>query len=168
MVARPLFAYGGEGDMNSLIAKSLFAIKNNIENIDMFLNPEKVKDYMHVEDFCVNVLRLIDSNIRNQDFNITACNPFNTLEIINMIEEVAEASLENIINWHPETDYLGNHRLTNKKYFQFMETSNSRSLNVGIRESWDSIKNADSEYNPLKYLEEAKDKGIDLKDFFPK
>jgi nucleoside-diphosphate-sugar epimerase len=168
LVVRPLFAYGGEGDMNSLIAKSLFAIKNNIKNIDMFLNPEKIKDYMHVEDFCTNVLKLVNSKVRNQDFNITASNPYNTLEIIGLIEEVSEASLENIVNWHPETDYLGNHRLSNKKYLQFMETSKSRSLKEGIRDSWRSIKNADSEYNPLKYLDEAKDKGIDLKDFFPK
>ena len=33
LVTRPLFAYGGVGDMNSLIAKSLFGIKNNIKNI---------------------------------------------------------------------------------------------------------------------------------------
>ena len=155
LVARPLFAYGGEGDMNSLIAKSLFAIKNNIENIDMFLNPEKIKDYMHVEDFCANVLKLIDSKVRNQDFNITACNPYSTLEIISFIEEVSETSLGNIVKWHPETDYLGNHRLSNKKYLQFMKTSKSRSLKEGIRDSWNSIKNADREYNPLKYLNES-------------
>ena len=35
----------------------------------MFLDPQKIKDYMHVEDFCNSVVRLIDSNIRNEDFN---------------------------------------------------------------------------------------------------
>ena len=168
LVARPLFAYGGEGDMNSLIAKSLFGIKNGIENIDMFLNPEKIKDYMHVEDFCANVLSLINSNIRNEDFNITACNPFSTLEIINMIEEVSGSSLENVIKWHPETDYLGNHRLTNKKFVDFMKYSQSRTLKEGIRQSWDSIKGASDNYNPLVHLSQAKDQDIDLKQFFPK
>ena len=148
LVARPLFAYGGEGDMNSLIAKSLFGVKNNIENIDMFLNPEKIKDYMHVEDFCHSVIRLIDSDVRNEDFNITASNPHNTLEIVNMIEEVTGASLENVVKWYPETDYLGNHRLSNKKFIDFMEFSNTRTLKQGINQSWQSIKDANK--NALK------------------
>ena len=168
LVTRPLFAYGGIGDMNSLIAKSLFGVKNGIENIDMFLDPQKIKDYMHVEDFCSNVVRLINSNIRNEDFNITASNPHNTLEIVSMIEEVTGASLENIVKWYPETDYLGNHRLSNKKFIDFMEFSNSRSLKQGILQSWQSIKDANESYNPLKFLDQAKDKDIDLKQFFPK
>ena len=167
-VTRPLFAYGGIGDMNSLIAKSLFGVKNGIENIDMFLDPQKIKDYMHVEDFCNSVVRLIDSKIRNMDFNITASNPHNTLEIVNMIEEVTGSSLEGVIKWHPETDYLGNHRLSNKKFVEFMKFSNARTLKEGIRQSWQSIKDADKSYNPLKYLDQAKDRDIDLKQFFPK
>lgn len=168
LVTRPLFAYGGIGDMNSLIAKSLFAIKNGIENIDMFLDPQKIKDYMHVEDFCNSVVRLINSNVRNEDFNITASNPHNTQEIVSIIEEVTGASLENIVNWHPKTDYLGNHRLSNKKFIDFMEFSNPRTLKQGIRQSWQSIKDANESYNPLKYLDQAKARNIDLKQFFPK
>ena len=168
LVTRPLFAYGGIGDMNSLIAKSLFGIKNGIENIDMFLDPQKIKDYMHVEDFCNSVVRLIDSDVRNEDFNITANNPHNTLEIVNMIEEVTGASLENVVKWHPETDYLGNHRLSNKKFINFMKFSNPRALKQGIRQSWQSIKDANESYNPLKYLDQARDSDIDLKQFFPK
>ena len=168
LVTRPLFAYGGIGDMNSLIAKSLFGVKNGIENIDMFLDPQKIKDYMHVEDFCNSVVRLIDSNVRNEDFNITASNPHSTLEIVNMIEEVTGTSLENVVKWHPETDYLGNHRLSNKKFIDFMEFSNPRTLKQGILQSWQSIKDADKSYNPLKYLDQARDKDIDLKQFFPK
>jgi len=168
LVARPLFAYGGEGDMNSLIAKSLFGVKNGIENIDMFLNPEKIKDYMHVEDFCANVLSLINSNTRNEDFNITACNPFSTLEIISMIEEISGSSLESVIKWHPETDYLGNHRLSNKKFVDCMKHSQSRGLKEGIKQSWESIKNACDSYNPLVHLNHAKSQNIDLKQIFPK
>jgi len=168
LVTRPLFAYGGEGDMNSLIAKSLYGIKNGIENIDMFLNPEKIKDYMHVEDFCHNVVRLIDSEIRNEDFNITACNPYSTLEIVNMIEEVTGHSLENIVKWHPETDYLGNHRLSNKKFVDFMKYSKAKTLKGGIKQSWESIKDSGEKYNPLKYLNQADKEGVDLKQFFPK
>ena len=167
LVTRPLFAYGGEGDMNSLIAKSLYAIKNEIKNVDMFLNPEKIKDYMHVEDFCYSVVKLIDSKIRNVDFNITAANPYSTLEIVNMIEEVTDRSLSEYIKWHPETDYLGNHRLSNQKFIEFMGFAKTRMLKAGIRQSWHSIQNASEGYNPLKHLNEAKENNVNLKDYFP-
>ena len=168
LIVRPLFAYGGEGDMNSLISKTLYGVKNNINNIDMFLNPEKIKDYMHVEDFCRNVISLIDSDVRNNDFNITAENPLNTYEIVSLMEEVTGQDLSYIIKWHPETDYLGNHRLSNKKFIDFIGSSSSRTLKEGIRQSWQSIKDADDSYNPLVYLNQARSQDIDLKQFFPK
>lgn len=169
LVTRPLFAYGGVGDMNSLIAKTLFGLNNNIENIDIFLNPDKIKDYMHVEDFCNDVMMLIDSDVRNNDFNITAENPHNTREIMSFMEEVTGKDLSSIVKWHPETDYLGNHRLTNKKFKEFMGSTSKRSLKQGIAQSWESIKVSNkSEYNPLKYLEEAKNKDFDLLKHFPR
>ena len=168
LVMRPLFAYGGIGDMNSLISKSLYGIKNNIENIDMFLNPEKFKDYMHVEDFCYSIMQAIDSDVRNEHFNVSAQSPRSTLEIVSTIEEVTGTDLTNVIKWHPETDYLGNHRLSNEKFIKFFKYSKRRFLKQGIKEAWESIKNSNDSYNPLKYLEEAKQKSIDLTTFFPK
>ena len=168
LIVRPLFAYGGEGDMNSLISKTLYGVKNNISNIDMFLNPEKIKDYMHVSDFCYNVIRLMESNIRNDDFNITAENPHNTQEIVSLMEEVTGEDLSRVIKWHPETDYLGNHRLTNQKYVSALGSSRTRSLKEGIRQSWDSIKASDDNFNPLKYLQQARNTDVDLVRYFPK
>ena len=168
LVVRPLFAYGGVGDMNSLIAKSLYAVKNNVQDIDMFLDPEKIKDYMHVEDFCYSVVKLINSDIRNDHFNITAENPLNTSEIISLIEKVTESSLDKIVKWHPNTDYLGNHRLSKQKFKDQTGIVRARSLEVGIMQSWISIASTSSDYNPLKYLEEAKNTGIDLLSYFPK
>jgi dTDP-glucose 4,6-dehydratase len=167
LVTRPLFAYGGEGDMNSLIAKSLYGVKNNKTDIDMFLSPDKIKDYMHVEDFCKGVMMLVDSDVRNNHFNITAENPFNTAEIISQIEEVTGYSLEGVVKWHSETDYLGNHRLSCEKFKNAVGDLNARKLKEGIRQSWQSIKNSGEEYNPLKYLEEAKEKDFDLKVHYP-
>ena len=168
LVVRPLFAYGGEGDMNSLISKSLFCLKNKINSLDMFLNPEKIKDYMHVEDFCSSIMDLIINNILNDDFNITAENPHNTLEIVELIEEVTGFDLKSIIQWHPQTDYLGNHRLSNEKLVSTLGFSRTRNLKEGIKQSWQSIKDANSSFNPLKYLNQAEDQNIDLKQFFPK
>ena len=168
LVMRPLFAYGGEGDMNSLIAKSLYGIKNNIENIDMFLDVEKVKDYMHVSDFCRSIIIAINSNVRNKDFNVSAQNPHTTLEIINMIEDITGKDLSSTIKWHPNTDYLGNHRLSNEKFVKHFGDIGFLDLKAGIRMSWHSINSSKNNYNPLKHLNEAKEKDIDLKDFFPK
>ena len=172
LVMRPLFAYGGIGDMNSLISKTLYSIANNIDNIDMFLDPEKIKDYMHVEDFCYAVMQAINSSVRNDHFNVSAQNPYTTLEIIKMIENVTDTDItakSNKIKWYPETDYLGNHRLTNKKFIDAFVYYKNRFLKEGIKEAWNEIKNAnDEEYNPLKHLDEAKQRDIDLTKFFPK
>ena len=49
-----------------------------------------------------------------------------------------------------------------------MKYSKVKTLKQGIRQSWQSIKDANESYNPLKYLDQAKDRDIDLKQFFPK
>ena len=171
LVMRPLFAYGGHGDMNSLISKTLYAIANDIDNIDMFLDPDKIKDYMHVEDFCYAVMQARNSNVRNEHFNISAQNPHSTMEIVKMIDQITgvNTSQSSKLNWHPKTDYLGNHRLSNKKFIDTFAYSASRFLKAGIKDAWDDIKStASEEFNPLKHLNEAKQRDIDLTTFFPK
>jgi dTDP-glucose 4,6-dehydratase len=168
LVMRPLFAYGGLGDMNSLISKTLYGITNNVKNIDMFLDSTKIKDYMHVEDFCSAVIQAINSNVRNEHFNISAQNPMSTLEIISTIQDITGKYLEDTIKWYPNTDYLGNHRLSNKKFIKYFGDINFKCLKQGIKEVWNEINSNKSGFNPLKYLEEAKEKDIDLTKFFPK
>ena len=48
-----------------------------------------------------------------------------------------------------------------------MGYSTSRTLKEGIRQSWYSIKNSGPDYNPLRYLEEAKQKNMNLEEYFP-
>ena len=167
LVARPLFAYGGTGDMNSLISKTLYAIKNNKDSIEMFLDQEKIKDYMHVTDFCNAVVNLISTGVRNEDFNIAANNPYNTREIVDMMSNVVNQDVSRIINWNPQNDYLGNHRLTSEKYINIVGKLETISLKKGIEQAWKSIKNDNTDFNPLKYVDEAKKEGVNLKNFFP-
>lgn len=168
LVIRPLFAFGGVGDMNSLIAKSLFAVKNNKENVDMFLDPKTIKDYMHVEDFCNAIMMLVNENkIRNEDFNISAENPHTTSDIVSLIEEESNSSLEKVLKWYPENDYLGNHRLSCNKFKNIFPNYTFKTLKEGIRSSKESIFNSKDDYNPLKFLEEAKSKNLNLTEFFP-
>lgn len=168
MIVRPLFAYGGEGDMNSLIAKTIYAALNGHEQIDMFLNPDKIKDYMHVNDYCDAVLTgILTEKCWNNDFNVSVENPYNTQQIVEFIEVSVGKSLKNVIKWHPETDYLGNHRLSSFKFRQLTGWEPKIDLITGIKMSYVSIKNS-SGYDPLIHLSEAKEKNIDLTEFFEK
>tara|TARA_Y100000592_G_C5460066_1_gene313525 strand:+ start:322 stop:1299 length:978 start_codon:yes stop_codon:yes gene_type:complete len=168
LIMRPLFAYGGVGDMNSLIAKTLYAHRKGKKNLDMFLDPNKSKDYMHVEDFCDAVAIACDKGLWGEDFNVSAEEPIPTWKIIDKMSEACGQDLGYILKWHPETDYLGNHVLTSKKFRQRTGWSPSYDFDRGIVKSWRSILSSRGNYNPLEHLEEAKSKGIDLNQFFPK
>jgi dTDP-glucose 4,6-dehydratase len=165
MIIRPLFAYGGEGDMNSLIAKTVYGALNNKTDIDMFLDPNKIKDYMHVNDFCDAVLEAITQNLWGEDWNVAAETPLKTGEIIDMVSNITSLDLSGVLAWHPKTDYLGNHRLSSEKFREASGWYQKVPLEKGIMMSFRSILESEG-YNPLKYLEEAKKKDIDLTSFF--
>lgn len=165
MIVRPLFAYGGIGDMNSLIAKSIYGAINSKTQIDMFLDPTKIKDYMHVNDYCDAVLTAITQGLWYQDWNVAAETPLMTGEIVDLIQEVTHLNLADVVRWHPKTDYLGNHMLTSWKFRKVSGWSPKIDLETGIRMSFESIMTSEG-YNPLKYLEEARQKNIDLTEFY--
>jgi dTDP-glucose 4,6-dehydratase len=167
LVIRPLFAYGGVGDMNSLIAKTFYSfIKNKNRKIDMFLDPTKYKDYMHVEDFCDAVSIACHGDTWNDDFNVSAETPLETGAIIELMSDIVGSDLAGCVNWHTNTDYLGNHRLSSKKFRTSYDWNPSFSLSSGIRTAWESIQKGNDSYNPLKYLDQAKENNIDLTEFY--
>ena len=168
LIMRPLFAYGGVGDMNSLIAKTFYGYKNKEDAIDMFLDASKAKDYMHVEDFCDAVALACHEGLWGNDYNVSAEEPLKTWQIIEKMSGVCGYDLEYILKWHPETDYLGNHILTSKKFREKTGWSPKNTFDKGLIKSWRSILSADSSYNPLSHLQEAREKGVDLNQFFPK
>jgi nucleoside-diphosphate-sugar epimerase len=168
LIMRPLFAYGGVGDMNSLVAKTYYAAVNNIDNIDMFLDPSNTKDYMHVDDFCDAVAFACDVGLWCNDYNIAAETPKNTGDIVKIMSEICGEDLSSRVNWHPETDYLGNHVLSSEKFRNASGWLPKITLEAGLTDSWNSIKNntLDSEYDPLKHLNDAKNRDIDLKQYY--
>ena len=169
-IVRPLFAFGGIGDMNSLIAKTFYCYFAKKSGIDMFLNPNKVKDYLHVNDFCDAVaIVCANENHRGEDYNIAAETPIVTREIVDMMSVIAGEDLNRLINWHPETDYLGHHRLTSRKFKKMTGWFPKFTLDQGLRDAWNSICHAvqdKNSYNPLQYLEEAKEKNVNLLEFY--
>jgi len=170
IVLRPLFAYGGVGDMNSLMAKTFYSSMLP-KKIDMFLDPAKYKDYLHVEDFCDAVALACHHKLFGKDYNIAAETPLITSEIVDLMSRISGQDLKLLIDWKPETDYLGNHRLSTAKFRGDTAWMPKITLEDGLRRSYDSIiknfKNPEKiAYNPLMYLDEAKDKGVDLTKFY--
>lgn len=167
-IVRPLFAYGGLGDMNSLIAKSIYASLND-RSVDMFLDPTKVKDYLHVSDFC-GAVELVCRDIMGPgwgtDWNVAAETPVPASGVVDEIEKNLPGT-RGRIKWHPGTDYLGNHRLSSQKIRTKLGWKPSLDLSQGILQTLEWIRGA-SDYNPLKYLDEAAAKKVDLLQHFPK
>ena len=166
MVIRPLFAYGGVGDMNSLIAKTIYASLTECIELDMFLNPSRIKDYLHVVDFCEAVAHACTEGLWGNDYNVAAETPHVTLKIIEMMTDIVASDIGKIIKWHPETDYLGNHMLSSEKFRKDSGWSPRIDLRDGIRLVHKSIKDNLEDYNPLIYLDRAKDQSIDLTEFY--
>lgn len=169
MIVRPLFAYGGEGDMNSLIAKTIYTELTGSEDLHMFLDPTKIKDYMHVNDFCDAVWECVTTqHCWNEDFNVAAETPYMTGEVVNIISKIMDKDVSGLIRWLPKTDYLGNHMLSSEKIRGATIWKPKISLRQGIAMSYASILNTMGKtgYNPLKYLQEAKSKEIDLTKFY--
>ena len=165
MVIRPLFAYGGDGDMNSLIVKSLYSVANDRRNVDMFLDPTLVKDYLHVDDYCEAVISCCHSQAWREDFNVAAETPHSAGDIVRMISDVTGDDVESRLIWHPGTDYLGNHRLSSVKVRSKVDWSpRFETLRMGVEHIWSNIRTL--RHNPLTHLDEAKRRGVDLLSHF--
>jgi dTDP-glucose 4,6-dehydratase len=165
MVIRPLFAYGGDGDMNSLIVKSLYSVANNRRDVDMFLDPSLVKDYLHVDDYCEAVVGCCYAQMWRDDFNVAAETPLSAVSIVRMIGEVTGDDVESRLIWHPGTDYLGNHRLSSVKVRSKVDwRPRFETLRDGVSHIWRNI--SGMSHNPLVHLDEAKRKGVDLLSHF--
>ena len=168
-IVRPLFAFGGIGDMNSLIAKGLYSALNGKKNIKMFLDPQKIKDYLFVEDFCDGVMSVVGGNHWQDDFNIAAETPCVTKDIVDIMQQVSGINMQDVFAWRPRTDYLGNHRLSSRKIRERTNWQPKYTLRQGIQDVWNDIQLSSSKfYNPLEHLENAAAKGFDLESHFPK
>ena len=166
MIIRPLFAYGGAGDMNSLISKSVYACVNERSELDMFLDPTKIKDYLHVKDFCEAVALACEKGLWGEDYNISAETPLRTLSILEMLSDIVSNKITDIIKWHPQTDYLGNHILSSKKFRKSTGWEPKINLRSGIESVFSSISSSAGDYNPMAYLDRAATEGVDLTQYY--
>ena len=123
---------------------------------------------MHVEDFCDAVALACHKGLWGNDFNVSAEEPTPTWKIIEKMSKVCGHDLDYYLNWHPETDYLGNHVLSSEKFRNVTGWAPKYTFDKGLIKSWRSILVAGKSYNPLVHLQEARKKGVDLNQFFPK
>ena len=87
---------------------------------------------------------------------------------MSLLEKILQEELgikKDVLTWHPQTDYLGNHRLSSKKFRSASGWQPKISLEEGIRRTVQEIKESEN-YDPLIYLIEARQKGVDLTDFY--
>ena len=152
--------------MNSLIAKTIYAKLNGIKKVKMFLDPTKIKDYLHVNDYCDGVLTCIKTKrCWNNDFNIAAETPLVTGDIIKLMDDTCGQNYADTVEWFPQTEYMGNHILSSAKVRKYTEWAPKITLRQGIKMSYESILNSE-DYNPLCFLEEAEERNIDLTEYF--
>jgi len=154
--------------MNSLIAKTMYnhLTKRN-KPFKIFLDSSKSKDYMHVDDFCESIVIAATSQYIlnfNTDFNISAGEPVETNKIVDEIENLGIDT--SYIQWRPDTDYLGNHIVSNSKFK--IATYNKWEPKVSLVEGLKRVRSEilslplNTEYNPFKHLDEIEEKDIDI------
>lgn len=169
IILRPLFCYGGNGDMNSLIAKSVFASKNDVSNfVKIFLNPAKFKSYMHIDDFTEYIKLSIDNfnTMSNDSYNAASSEKYP----ISVVENILESQGINIgkIQWLPETDYLGNHIIDNSKIVKATDYEPQIRIEDGVKRSISEIMGTDkSSYDPLFFLNKIENENLDYSKWYP-
>ena len=73
--------------------------------------------------------------------------------------------MKDTIVWKPKSDYTGNHRLDSSKFRNATGWQPKVTLIEGIKLSYETIIKS-KEYNPLVHLEEARQKNINVGEFF--
>ena len=93
-----------------------------------------------------------------------ACD-YETGEIVNMISEKLGGDVDDVLEWHPRTDYLGNHRLSSHKFRNATGWAPKITLSAGIERSISEISES-KDYDPLVHLDEAEERNVDLTKFY--
>jgi len=135
LILRPCFAFGGNNDrsIGYLIVKS--GMYN--EPINVQLDPEKLKDYMHIDNLSEAVEMLLTKNITGH-YNISYGKP---IKFGDLVAKVEAMGLKPFVYYRPELDYMGNHSVSNEKLKSVIDWSPSITLDDGLKKVYDKLKN---------------------------
>lgn len=134
LILRPCFAFGGVNDHSigsRLIRSGLYNEPLNVQ-----LDPEKEKDYMHVENLSEAIEELLINNIVG-DYNISYGTPIKFKELLKKVEDFG---IKPIVYFRPELDYMGNHIVNNDKIKSVIDWSPSIDLNEGLKRVYNNLK----------------------------
>jgi nucleoside-diphosphate-sugar epimerase len=168
-ILRPLFCYGGIGDMNSLIAKTIYNHFYTKKKFKIFLDPTKIKSYMHVDDFAAQIMYTIQNfkKANGGAYNVGNNRSLVTSDIVKILEKNGVDT--SYIEWRPETDYLGNHLIDSTQIERITKYSPEITMEEGIIRVHDQIqKMGQIDYNPLQYLQRIEKENIDIEKYYPR
>ncbi|MFA5394994.1 MAG: NAD(P)-dependent oxidoreductase [Methanogenium sp.] len=133
LLLRPCFAFGGNNDrsIGSLVIKS--GIHN--EPINVQLDPEKLKDYMHVDNLSEAVEMLLIRNITGE-YNISYGEP---IKFGDLVKKVEAMGLKPFIYYRPELDYMGDHVVNNTKLKSVIDWKPSISVEEGLKKVFEKL-----------------------------
>lgn len=148
MILRPLFCFGGVGDLCSMINKVVYGHFTG-QKVHVYLDPEKYKDWLYVDDFCDAVAIAISMGLWNDDFNVSHEFPVRPSDVIDYLPVK-----EDTVIWHPELDYLGDHLLSSDKFRDATGWTPKHSLQYGCELAVKSILANLGNYDPLQFMKE--------------
>jgi nucleoside-diphosphate-sugar epimerase len=169
VILRPLFCYGGLGDMNSLIAKTIYNHFYTKQKFKIFLDPTKIKSYMHIDDFAAQIMYTIQNfkKANGGAYNVANSRSLVTSDIVKIMQQNGVDT--SYIEWKPETDYLGNHLIDSTQIERITKFSPEITMEIGIIKVYDQIKKlGQTDYNPLQYLQRIEQNNINIEQYYPK
>lgn len=135
LVLRPCFAFGGNNDRSI----GYLVVKSGItkEPLNVQLDTEKLKDYMHVDNLSEAVEMLLSRNITGH-YNISYGEPIKFGELVKKVEKLG---INPVIYYRPELDYMGNHVVDNTKLKSVIDWKPSISLDEALLKIYKKITN---------------------------
>lgn len=134
LLLRPCFAFGGNNDRSI----GYLVVKSGIfhEPLNVQLDPENLKDYMHVDNLSEAVEMLLSKDITGE-YNISYGEPVRFGELVRKVEEMG---IKPILYYRNELDYMKNHVVSNKKLKSVIDWKPTITLKEGLKKVFEKIR----------------------------
>ena len=126
---------------------------------------ERFRDFVYIDDL-VNIFcnSIKNKKTFNEIINLGTGKKSTVNDVLKNIKKVFNKKLKIEFKNNTPGDQLGIYS-DNKKFKRIFKNYKFINLETGIRMSFDSIMKSEG-YNPLKFLEEAQSRNIDLTEFY--
>ena len=128
LIVRPCFTFGGRTDVSMLGA----LIRSHYQKryVNLLLDMTKLKDYMHVRNLSYAVKLMLEQERFGTDYNVSYGEPIPYGDLITKLHDLGINPYYKLL---PEEDYLGDHKVSNKKIMKELGYTNQVSLDDGIK-----------------------------------